>query len=196
MLSRERKLTMSDEASRNAGRALGGRARAEALSPERRKEIAQAAARRRWGSEAGDVAPSTRLSPLRKPKPDFGEKLAVNVPYVDVGHIDLLVSEGIYASRDELIRTAIRNQLDKHSEVVRQSIVRRSLDLGLRHLDRKTLEATRAAGERLELKVLGLLTIADDVDAVLATETIASIQVLGTMQARPEIRKALADRTR
>ncbi len=114
----------------------------------------------------------------------------------DLGHIDLLVSEGIYASRDELIRTAIRNQLEKHSDVVRQSVVRHSLDLGLRHLDRKTLEEARAAGERLELKVLGLLTIADDVDVTLATETIASIQVLGAMQAPPEIRKALADRTR
>jgi Arc/MetJ-type ribon-helix-helix transcriptional regulator len=179
-----------------SGKAVGGRARAVALSPERRKEIAQAAARSRWHSETGDDAQSTRTSVVRKPKPDLGEKLAVNVPYVDLGHIDLLVSEGVYASRDELIRTAIRNQLDKHSEVVRQSVVRRSLDLGLRHLDRRALEAVLAAGQRLELKVLGLLTIADDVDVTLAVETIASIQVLGAVQMRPDIRKALADRLR
>ena len=186
---------MSDQTPPKPGRAMGGRARAEALSPERRKEIAQAAARGRWASFDAAGLTSGVPSP-RKPKPDLGEKLTVNVPYVDLGHIDLLVSEGIYASRDELIRTAIRNQLDKHSEVVRQSVVRHSLHLGLRHLDRRTLEGARAAGERLELKVLGLLTIADDVDVALATEAIASIQVLGAMQARPEIRKALADRTR
>jgi Arc/MetJ-type ribon-helix-helix transcriptional regulator len=187
---------MSDQDSQTPGRAIGGRARAESLSPERRREIAQAAARRRWGSGGGDIAQSTRLPVVRKPKPDLGEKLSVNVPYVDLGHVDLLVSEGIYASRDELIRTAIRDQLDKHAELVRQSVIRRSLDLGLRILDRMTLEAARDAGERLDLKVLGLLTIADDVDVTLATETIASVQLLGAMQARPEIRKALADRTR
>ncbi|WP_158745227.1 CopG family transcriptional regulator [Acidisphaera sp. L21] len=182
---------MSDEAKSTFGRASGGHARAEALSPERRREIAQEAARKRWRTDLAG-----RSASVRKVKADLGEKLAVNVPYVDLGHIDLLVSEGIYASRDELIRTAIRNQLDKHAEVVRQSVVRHSLDLGLRHLDRRTLEEVRNAGERLELKVLGLLTIADDVDAALAVETIASIQVLGAMQARPEVRKALADRTR
>jgi Arc/MetJ-type ribon-helix-helix transcriptional regulator len=186
---------MSDQDSETPGRAMGGRARAEALSPERRREIAQEAARKRWNTDL-DAAHTERPVTARKPKPDLGEKLAVNVPYVDLGHIDLLVSEGIYASRDELIRTAIRNQLDKHAEVVRQSVIRRSLDLGLRILDRETLETARDAGERLELKVLGLLTIADDVDVALATETITSIQLLGAMQARPEIRKALADRTR
>ena len=195
MLPRERGAGMNEDTMANPGRAIGGRARAEALSPERRREIAQEAARKRWDTSHA-AGPTSRMPSLRKPKPDLGEKLAVNVPYVDLGHIDLLVSEGIYASRDELIRTAIRNQLEKHSDVVRQSVVRHSLDLGLRHLDRKTLEEARAAGERLELKVLGLLTIADDVDLTLATETIASIQVLGAMQARPEIRKALADRTR
>ncbi|WP_158747165.1 CopG family transcriptional regulator [Acidisphaera sp. L21] len=187
---------MGDYDEGTVGRAVGGRARAEALSSERRKEIAQVAARKRWGTSVEDVAASTYPPQARKRKPDLGEKLLVNVPYVDLGHIDLLVSEGIYASRDELIRTAIRNQLDKHAEMVRQSVVRRSLDLGLRTLDRETLEAVRNAGERLDLKVLGLLTIADDVDVTLATETIASIQLLGAMQARPEIRKALAARTR
>ena len=130
----------------NPGRAIGGRARAEALSAERRKEIAQLAARKRWGSESGDVPQSVLSSAVRKPKPDLGEKQSVNVPYVDLGHIDLLVSEGIYASRDELIRTAIRNQLDKHAEVVRQSVVRRSLDLGLRHLDRENAGSSARRG--------------------------------------------------
>ena len=184
---------MDDQTKTNIGRAVGGRARANALSPERRSEIAKEAARKRWGnSDAATSVP--RVITARKL--NSGGKLTLHVPYVDLGHIDLLVSEGIYANRDELVRTAIRNQLDKHSEVVRQSVVRRSLNLGLRYLDREALENARAAGVRLELKVLGLLTIADDVDVALAVETIASIQVLGAMQARLEIRNALADRTR
>jgi Arc/MetJ-type ribon-helix-helix transcriptional regulator len=186
---------MSEETTANPGRAIGGRARAESLSPERRREIAQEAARRRWDTSHAAGLTSRVPSP-RKPKLDLGEKLAVNVPYVDLGHIDLLVSEGIYASRDELIRTAIRNQLDKHAEMVRQSVIRRSLDLGIRRLDRKTLEAVLESGEKLDLKVLGLLIVDEDVDVSLAVETIASIQLLGAMQVHPEIRKALADRTR
>lgn len=187
---------MVDEQAGKGGRAVGGRARAEALTPERRREIAQAAARKRWDPNAATTSISNGSLAERAPRRRLGEKLTVSVPYVDVGHIDLLVTEGIYASRDELIRAAIRNQLDKHSEVVRQSIVRQSLDLGVRHLDRDTLLKARAAGERLELKVLGLLSIADDIEVALAIETIASIQVLGAMQARPELRKALADRLR
>jgi Arc/MetJ-type ribon-helix-helix transcriptional regulator len=131
---------------------------------------------------------------LRTKLPD-SEKITLNIGYVDLGHIDLLVAEGHYSNRTDCIRTAIRNQLERHSDVVRQSVTRRSLDLGLRHISRQALEDARAAGERLEFKVLGLVTIADDVTPELARETIASITVLGAMHASPAVRQALADRT-
>jgi len=131
----------------------------------------------------------------RRAKLPDSEKITINIGYVDLGHIDLLVAEGHYSNRTDCIRTAIRNQLDRHSDVVRQSVTRRSLDLGLRHISRKVLEDARAAGERLELKVLGLVTIADDVTPELARETIASIMVLGAMHASPTVRQALKDRT-
>jgi Arc/MetJ-type ribon-helix-helix transcriptional regulator len=131
----------------------------------------------------------------RRAKSPDSEKITVNIGYVDLGHIDLLVAEGHYSNRTDCIRTAIRNQLDRHSDVVRQSVTRRSLDLGLRHISRKVLEEARAAGERLELKVLGLVTIADDVTPELARETIGSITVLGAMHASPAVRQALTDRT-
>ena len=130
----------------------------------------------------------------RAKSPD-SEKITINIGYVDLGHIDLLVAEGHYSNRTDCIRTAIRNQLDRHADVVRQSVTRRSLDLGLRHISRKMLEDARVAGERLELKVLGLVTIADDVTPELARETIASITVLGAMHASPAVRQALTDRT-
>ena len=131
----------------------------------------------------------------RRAKAPDSEKITINIGYVDLGHIDLLVAEGHYSNRTDCIRTAIRNQLDRHADVVRQSVTRRSLDLGLRHISRKMLEDARVAGERLELKVLGLVTIADDVTPELARETIASITVLGAMHASPAVRQALTDRT-
>jgi Arc/MetJ-type ribon-helix-helix transcriptional regulator len=123
------------------------------------------------------------------------EKITINLGYVDLGHIDLLVAEGHYSNRTDYIRTAIRNQLDKHSDVVRQSVTRRSLDLGLRHVTRKSLEDARSAGERLEIKVLGLITFADDITPDLARATIASITVLGALHASPAVKQALTDRT-
>src|SRR5215208_3090439 len=83
------------------------------------------------------------------------EKITINLGYVDLGQIDLLVQEGFYSNRTDFIRTAIRNQLERHGEAVKQSVARRQLDLGLRHYSRLDLEAVRAAGETLHVQVLG-----------------------------------------
>src|SRR6476646_6970521 len=96
------------------------------------------------------------------------EKITINLGYVDLGHIDLLVQEGFYSNRSDFIRTAIRNQLSTHSDEVKKSIVRQTLELGIRHYSRGDLEQVRAAGERLKIKVLGLASIADDVPISLA----------------------------
>jgi Arc/MetJ-type ribon-helix-helix transcriptional regulator len=124
------------------------------------------------------------------------EKLTINIGFVDLGHIDLLVREGFYSNRSDFIRTAIRTQLDRHTDALKQSIARRQLDLGLRQFNRLDLEAIRAAGESLHIQVLGLAIIASDVSADLALATIASIEVLGALQASPEVKAALSDRIR
>ncbi|MBV8814602.1 MAG: CopG family transcriptional regulator [Verrucomicrobia bacterium] len=124
------------------------------------------------------------------------EKITINLGFVDLGHVDLLVKEGFYSNRTDFIRTAIRNQLANHADVVKQSIVRQTLELGLRHFSRADLEAAQAAGERLRIKVLGLASIGADVTPKLARETIESITVLGALRASPEIKTALADRIR
>src|SRR5271156_3244812 len=103
-----------------------------------------------------------------RPKAGDTEKITINLGYVDLGHIDLIVQEGFYSNRTDFIRTAIRNQLERHSDVARKSIARRTLDLGLRSYSRQELEATRRAGETLDIKVLGLATIAADVTPALA----------------------------
>ena len=131
-----------------------------------------------------------------RPKSGDLEKVTVNLGYVDLGHIDLMVHEGFYSNRTDFIRTAIRNQLERHSEVVKQSVARNTLDLGLRHYTRADLEAVRAERQTLNLNVLGLLSIAPDVTPELARATIASLSVLGALHASPEVKEALADRTR
>jgi Arc/MetJ-type ribon-helix-helix transcriptional regulator len=134
-----------------------------------------------------------KVRQLRERVPE-SEKITVNLGYVDLGRIDLLVQEGFYSNRTDFIRTAIRNQLTSHSEEVSRSIDRHMLELGLRDFGVADLEAARAAGERLHVKVVGLVRIAPDVTAELALETIASLTVLGALQASPEIRAALAAR--
>ena len=124
------------------------------------------------------------------------EKITINLGFVDLGHIDLLVRDGFYANRTDFIRTAIRNQVERHADATRQSVSRRSLDLGLRHFSREELETARAAQRPLDIRVLGLVTIAPDVTPDLARAAIASISVLGTLQASPAVKAALADRVR
>jgi len=122
------------------------------------------------------------------------EKITINLGYVDLGHIDLLVQESFYSNRTDSIRTAIRNLLATHREEVKQSIVRHTLELGLRHYTRADLKAVKAAGEKLHIKVLGLASFAPDVTPALALATIESITVLGAFHASKEIKAALADR--
>jgi Arc/MetJ-type ribon-helix-helix transcriptional regulator len=130
------------------------------------------------------------------PKPPQTEKITINLGYVDLGQVDLLVQEGFYSNRTDFIRTAIRYQLERHADVVKQSTARKSLELGLRSFSRQDLEAARQAGEMLHINVLGLATIAQDVTPDLARATIASISVLGALHATPAVKAALADRTR
>jgi Arc/MetJ-type ribon-helix-helix transcriptional regulator len=131
-----------------------------------------------------------------RPKPVDSEKITINLGYVDLGHIDLMVQEGFYSNRTDFIRTAIRNQLERHSDVVKQSTTRKRLDLGLRHYSREDLEAVSTAGEMLHIQVLGLASIALDVTPALARATIASVEVLGALHASPKVKAALADRMR
>jgi Arc/MetJ-type ribon-helix-helix transcriptional regulator len=131
-----------------------------------------------------------------RPRANDSEKITINLGYVDLGQIDLLVQEGFYSNRTDFIRTAIRNQLDRHHDSVKQSVARHRLELGLRRYTRQDLEVVQAAGETLHIQVLGLASIADDVSPELALRTIASIHVLGALQVSPAVKAALGDRIR
>jgi Arc/MetJ-type ribon-helix-helix transcriptional regulator len=129
-----------------------------------------------------------------RPRPGDSEKITINLGYVDLGRIDLMVEDGFYSNRTDFIRTAIRNQLERHSDTVKSSVSRKRLDVGLRHYSRSELETVAAAGESLHIQALGLVTIAQDVSPDLAREAIASVQVLGALHASPSVKAALRDR--
>jgi Arc/MetJ-type ribon-helix-helix transcriptional regulator len=124
------------------------------------------------------------------------EKITLNIGCIDLGRIDLLVQEGFYSNRSDLIRTAVRQLLSNHEDVVQQVVSRKTLVLGIQHYTQADLQALRSAGERLQIRVLGLATIADDVSPELALDTIESITVLGALHASPAVKRALAGRTR
>ena len=135
----------------------------------------------------------TTTAPALAKQPD-SEKITINLGFVDLGQIELLVREGFYSNRTDFIRTAIRNQINRHAETVRQIIVRKSVDLGLRHITRDELTAAQAEGLTLDIRVLGLAVIAPDVSADLATKTISALTILGTLHASDPVKAALADR--
>ena len=122
------------------------------------------------------------------------EKITINLGHVDLGRVDLLVRDGFFSNRTDFIRTAIRAQLDRHGEPLQSSTVRQGLELGLRRYSRSELEHAKAAAAPLHIKVLGLAIIEADVSPALARAAIASIHVLGTLQASAEVKRALDDR--
>jgi Arc/MetJ-type ribon-helix-helix transcriptional regulator len=129
------------------------------------------------------------------PKPQ-DEKITINLGCVDLGQIDLLVQEGFYANRTDVIRTAIRNQLAVHSEAVRQATARKTLSLGVLQVSKADLQALKAAGQTTDIRVLGLASIDASVTPELALATISSLTVLGALHASPAVKAALSKRIR
>ena len=134
------------------------------------------------------------VHPIKPKAGNTTEKITINLGVVDLGQIDLLVQEGFYSNRTDLIRTAIRNQLATHADVVKATVARKTFVLGLQNYSRSDLEAVQAAGETLQIQVLGLATIDDDVTPELALATIDSVVVLGALHASAAVKAALADR--
>ena len=122
------------------------------------------------------------------------DKVTINLGLVDLAQMDLLVGEGFYTNRTDFVRTAIRNQLQLHAEAIRETVVRKRFVVGLQRYSAAALEQAVAAGEKLDIHVLGLAVIEHDVTPELALAAIQRIQVLGAFQASPEVKAVLADR--
>lgn len=132
----------------------------------------------------------TLTSSARARPPD--EKLTVNLGVIDLGRIDLLVAEGFYANRTDLIRGVVRAELERQASTVEELVARRMLLCGICRFGAVDLQAARDAGERLEIRVLGLAVFADDMTPELVSESISAFTVLGALQTPPLVRKALA----
>ncbi len=122
------------------------------------------------------------------------EKITINMSVVDLGQIDLLVEEGFYSNRTDFIRAAIRHQLLRHDTELKQSIVRKTMAVGVVNYSRKDLEKAQARGEQVSARVIGMLVIDDDVSPELAAATINTIKVFGVFQANKAVKEAIADR--
>jgi Arc/MetJ-type ribon-helix-helix transcriptional regulator len=144
-----------------------------------------------WMAKEGYVPRSTKTSAIKTPE---SEKITINVGFVDLGRIDLLVREGFYSSRSDFIRTSIRNQNERHADTVRQVVVSKSVHLGVRHITKDELVEAQAAGQTLDIRVLGLAIVAPEISADLARSTISTLSVLGALHATDAVKAALADR--
>jgi Arc/MetJ-type ribon-helix-helix transcriptional regulator len=122
------------------------------------------------------------------------EKITINLSVVDLGKIDVLVDEGLYSTRTDVMRTALRNLLDKHQPELSQAVIRQAYVIGVLSYGRAALERTRAKGERLDISVVGMLAIEQDVPAELADASIAGVKVRGIFKANDAIKRALQDR--
>ena len=138
-------------------------------------------------------AGASALEPVSRTRITDSEKLTINLGAVDLGSIDLLVAEGFFSNRSDLIRTAVRNLLASHRDVLNSALVRQDRSLGLRRISRAELEAVRQAGQRLRISVVGLVVIDDDVTPALARDAIESLSVLGSLQASAPVRQILTE---
>jgi Arc/MetJ-type ribon-helix-helix transcriptional regulator len=143
-----------------------------------------------WGMKQKPRSAPAKLKPIES------EKITINLGFVDLGQIDLLVSEGFYGNRTDFIRTAIRNQLGTHAQALTQLVARKMLVLGLQHFSAKDLQGAKAARQKLQIRVLGLAVFADDITPELALATIDTLDVLGALHASPAVKAALAGRIR
>jgi Arc/MetJ-type ribon-helix-helix transcriptional regulator len=123
------------------------------------------------------------------------EKLTLNLTPVDLGQIELLVDQGFFANRAEFIRVAIHDLLEKHADRVKETSTRQALVIGALVYTRGMLEEMKRKKTRLAIRIVGYLSIDDDVPVSLARDVVESIKVYGIFHATAEVKAALADRT-
>lgn len=122
------------------------------------------------------------------------EKITINIGSVDLGRIDLLVEEGFYSNRADFIRTAIRNQLERQSNTVDSIKSRKSMVIGTQIYTNRDLMEKKEANEMVNIRVVGMLILADDITPQLALDTIQSITVHGVFKAPEDVKEALKER--
>ena len=122
------------------------------------------------------------------------EKVSFNLSVVDLGKVDLLVEQGFYSSRTDLMVTAVRNLLATHAVNIREAVAKDSMVVGVHAVGRKTLEGLQAKRKQVDVNMVGVLVLSQDVAPQLARATIRSVKIRGAFRASPEVKEALKDR--
>ncbi len=126
------------------------------------------------------------MAPAERSGPE-DEKVTINLGPVDLGRIDLLVHEGVYSSRTDFIRDAVRRQLGVHAKLVDDVVVRKSYGVGVLAFSKNTFEEMRAKGERLRIRVVGVCVFGPGVTRSLVEDTVEAISVLGSVRGPKEV---------
>jgi Arc/MetJ-type ribon-helix-helix transcriptional regulator len=121
------------------------------------------------------------------------EKVCVNLPAAELGKIDVLVAEGLFASRTDLIRAGIRTVIESHRQPVERAVFG-GARVGYQLLLRSELEEARRAGVRLSLFVVGVLRIQGTVTPELAEATVERIRIFGALRGPAEVLSRLEPR--
>jgi Arc/MetJ-type ribon-helix-helix transcriptional regulator len=121
------------------------------------------------------------------------EKVCVNLPAAELGKIDVLVAEGLFASRTDLIRAGIREVLESNPQPIERAAVT-GARIGYQLLVRSELEEVRRSGKRLDLFVIGVLRIQDTVSPELAEATIERVRIFGSLKGPDQVLRRINDR--
>jgi Arc/MetJ-type ribon-helix-helix transcriptional regulator len=123
------------------------------------------------------------------------EKITININTIDLGHIDLLVNEGYYATRTEFIKTAVKKQLDRHEEDTKKLIEQKAkhgdyeLSIGVGGFTKSELERIIQKKEaKIKMIFIGLFITPKDVTLELLEQAVESIKVYGVCRCSQEIK--------
>lgn len=139
--------------------------------------------------KGANVAPAERVGP-------DDEKVTLNIGSVDLGRIDLLVREGMYSSRTDFIRDAVRGQLERHTKLVDEVVTRKEYVVGFTMFTRSDLERLRDQDKRMSVRVVGMLRFARDVPVDLVAAVVEDISILGSLRGPDDVVDYLRDMER
>lgn len=122
------------------------------------------------------------------------EKITINLTPVDLGKVDLVVQQGVFSTRTDFIRTAIRRELERLDPMIQEVVVRNYWSVGAEFMNRRDLEKKRANKEKLSIRVIGLLVLDDDVTPELADEVLNEVSVLGSFRAPKPVLERLGSK--
>jgi len=126
------------------------------------------------------------------------EKLTINLGITELAQVDVLVEQGLYSNRSDLIRTAIRRQLENHKEDIERSLVPIASKaewtrvIGIFTIDKVTLkEWSNESNEKLNISVIGMLIIDKGISLQLFESAVGRIVIRGKIIASAEIKEAI-----